>query len=127
MARRRKDRGGKRGKPWKREAAAKDADASDEASGGLPPGDPLLHAWPDARLDLHGRTVVEAETATRNFVLTQARLGEGRIVHVITGKGTGALFLAVGRFLRGDLDRWVDDVRPDLGGAGWRVRVKRGG
>lgn len=89
-----------------------------------PVGDPLLHAWPDARLDLHGRTVAEAETAARNFLLTQSRLGRGRLVHVITGKGSGTLFEGLGRLLRSDLAAWVAESAPDLQGAGYRIRVR---
>ncbi len=55
--------------------------------------------------------------------MTQSRLGAGRIVHVVTGKGTGRLYDVVGRLLRGDLEEWVADVAPDLQGAGYRVRV----
>ena len=97
----------RRGKPWKAEQAGK-----------------ARHGRPDATLDLHGRTVHEAEMALRNFLLTQSRLGTGRIVHVVAGKGTGRLFLAVGEMLRGDLARWVDDHASDVQGAGWRVRVR---
>lgn len=114
MARRKKK------KAWKKEReSAGDAEGREEG----PRPNPLLHALPDARLDLHGRTVAEAEMATRNFLLTQSRLGAGRIVHVVTGKGTGRLHDVVGRLLRGDLERWVEDAAPDLQGAGYRVRV----
>lgn len=89
-----------------------------------PVGNPLLHAWPDARLDLHGRTAAEAEMATRNFLLTQSRLGAGRILHVITGKGSGTLFERLGRLLAGDLERWIAESAPDLQGAGYRIRVR---
>ncbi|MEQ9400093.1 MAG: Smr/MutS family protein [Longimicrobiales bacterium] len=112
MGKRRKGRG----KAWK----------SERREGGSPgpAADPLRHAWPDATLDLHGRTVHEAEVAARNFLLTQSRLGAGRIVHIVTGKGTGRLFLAVGELLRGDFEQWVDDAASDFEGAGWRVRVR---
>ena len=84
----------------------------------------LLHAWPEARLDLHGRTVAEAESRVRDFLITQSRLGRGRIVHVITGKGTGVLFTRVGALLGGVLEPWILEHAPDLEGAGYRVRVR---
>lgn len=62
--------------------------------------------------------------ATRNFIHTQSRLGKGRIVHVITGKGTGALLAAIGRLLEGELAPRVAEKAVDLQGAGYRVRVR---
>jgi len=85
---------------------------------------PLLHAYPDARLDLHGRSRQEAEILTRNFVATQARMARGRIVHVITGKGTGALLDAVGRVLDRETGGAVREKALDLNGAGYRVRLR---
>ena len=114
---------GRRGKKGKKKGRRKERGEGGDAPSG-PVGDPLLHAWPDARLDLHGRSVSEAGVATRNFLMTQSRLGAGRIVHVLTGKGTGALFRTVGDLLADDADRWVDEAAPDLQGAGWRIRTR---
>lgn len=109
----------KKGKPWKQKRGA---ESGGRAS--TPQGNPLVFGYPDARLDLHGRTVADAEAAVHNFLLTQSRMGSGRIVHVITGKGTGTLFAAVGRFLREEMDDRFDEVAADLQGAGYRVRVR---
>lgn len=89
-----------------------------------PVGSSLLHAWPDARLDLHGLSAAEARIAMRNFLMTQARLESGRIVHLVTGKGTGALLAEAEGLLRGELRAWAAEWALDLQGAGYRVRVR---
>lgn len=84
--------------------------------------DSILHVYPDARLDLHGKRAVEAERAVDSFLEAQARLGKGRVVHLITGKGTGVLLDVVGQVL--GADPRVAEHAVDLQGAGYRARLR---
>lgn len=91
--------------------------------------DPLLDATPAATLDLHGDTAADAERRVRDFIETHARVSQGRVIHVITGKGRGSagrpvLPGAVRRVLGGDVARFIADFDRDLDGAGYLVRLK---
>ncbi len=44
---------------------------------------------PDADLDLHGQTVMEAVANAERFLRTQAKVRPGGVVRVITGRGRG--------------------------------------
>lgn len=56
--------------------------------GALPEeGARLRYQFPEAELDLHGKRVAQARTATRSFLRTQARIRSGAVVRIITGKG----------------------------------------
>ncbi len=43
-----------------------------------------------AELDLHGKNVEQARRAATAFLRTQARLGRGRVVRIITGRGVNS-------------------------------------
>lgn len=64
---------------------------------------------PQARLDLHGRTLAEAEREVGAFLAGAAARGL-RCVLVITGKGRVG---APGGTLRTELPRWLDAARAD--------------
>ena len=99
--------------------------------GGGPPafgfyGD-LLDATPVATLDLHGDTALEAQRRVRDFVETHARISRGRVIHIITGRGTrGKAVLpgAVRQVLTGASRRFIDEFDKDLDEAGYLVRLK---
>lgn len=89
----------------------------------------LLSETPVATLDLHGCTSEQARMRVRNFLATQARVSQRRVVHVITGKGRGSEEKAVLLDLvRGCLDHelaeLVSEVAGALGGGGWVVRLR---
>lgn len=90
--------------------------------------DSVLHAYPDARLDLHGLRAGAAEGRVEGFLEAEARLARkqkgkrGRVVHIVTGKGTGVLLEAVEALLASDL-RVVEHAL-DLQGAGYKARVR---
>lgn len=44
---------------------------------------------PDAELDLHGQTVLEAIANAERFVLAQGRARPGGVVRLVTGRGRG--------------------------------------
>ena len=64
---------------------------------------------PEARLDLHGRTLAEAQREVGAFLARSAARGL-RCVLVITGKGRVG---APGGTLRTELPRWLDAARAD--------------
>jgi DNA-nicking Smr family endonuclease len=91
--------------------------------------DPLLDARPEATLDLHGDTALEAERTTHDFIATHARVSGGSIVHVITGRGRGStgrpvLPGAVLRVLRGSAKQFIADFERDLDDGGFLVRLR---
>jgi len=64
-----------------------------------------------------------------DFLRTQARIGPGQVVHVITGRGRGSagkpvLPGVVRRVLSGDVARFVAQWDKDLDEAGFLVRLK---
>jgi DNA-nicking Smr family endonuclease len=64
---------------------------------------------PEARLDLHGFTQVEAHAALASFIRGSRAAGR-RCVLVVTGKGS----VASGGVLRREVPRWLDE--PELRG-----------
>lgn len=88
---------------------------------------------PEARLDLHGRTLAEAQREVGAFLAGAAARGL-RCVLIITGKGRVG---APGGTLRTELPRWLDaaraggpvlaaaEARPEDGGAGARYVLLR--
>lgn len=44
---------------------------------------------PDMTFDLHGQTVVEAESNAERFLRSQAKARPGAVVRLITGRGRG--------------------------------------
>ena len=88
----------------------------------------LLSQMPAATLDLHGLTAEQAERRLRSFLTTQARVSTGKVLHIITGKGTRSegqpvLPGVVRRLLDGELADWVTEVAGLPGGGGVAVRV----
>jgi hypothetical protein len=92
--------------------------------------DSLFDQRPRAVLDLHGDTALEAERRVRDFVVAQARLEPGAVVHIITGRGGGGgrrpvLPGAVRKVLGSpDLERFVAEFDRDLDEAGFLVRLR---
>ena len=87
----------------------------------------LLDAAPAATLDLHGDTALEAQRRVRDFVTTQARISKGKVIHIITGRGSrGRPVLpgAVRKALSGEVSRFVEEFDRDLDEAGFMVRLK---
>jgi DNA-nicking Smr family endonuclease len=84
---------------------------------------------PRAKLDLHGRTAEEAERQVRDFILTCSRSDSGRVVRIVTGKGTGStgkpvLLPLVRQWLESDLERYIAAVTVDVDGGSYLVRMK---
>jgi DNA-nicking Smr family endonuclease len=80
-------------------------------------------------LDLHGCTAAQAEQRVRVFILARARDASGRVVRIITGKGTGSegkpvLRPLVGRLLEKDLDAYVEAVSADVDGGSYLVKLR---
>lgn len=91
--------------------------------------DPLLDARPAATLDLHGDTALQAERRTHDFIVTQARIAPGGVVHIITGRGRGSagrpvLPGAVRKTLRGSAAQFVADFDRDLDDGGFLVKLR---
>ncbi len=87
----------------------------------------LLSEMPVAKLDLHGFTSAQARPRVRDFLTTHSRISAGRVVHLITGKGTGSEGEAVLRGLVRDMLDYefaahISDSAGMLGGGGWVVR-----
>ena len=79
-------------------------------------------------LDLHGMNAGQAETRVRFFFQRHATTSRGRVVHVITGKGTrsqGAPVLPdlVREVLQRDLSRIVSEWAGLHGGGGFAARI----
>jgi len=99
---------------------------------GAPPELPakilLLVETPVAKLDLHRLTAHQAELRIRNFVRTQSRISAGKVVHIVTGKGTrsaGAPILpsVTQQLLSGELSDLVSEVGGLPGGGALAVRL----
>mgnify|MGYP001102423056 CR=1 FL=1 len=104
----------------------KDQGAAPELSGIVR----LLCEIPVETIDLHGLTGAEADTRVRHFIATHRKSSQGRVVHVITGKGTrsdGPAVLpgVVDRLLRGDLRSDVSERAGLHGGGGVALRIAR--
>ena len=88
----------------------------------------LLVESPAETLDLHGMNARQAETRVRLFFQRHATTSPGRVVHVITGKGTrseGAPVLPdlVREMLQHDLSRVVSEWAGLHGGGGFAARM----
>lgn len=91
----------------------------------------LLVEAPVEKLDLHGMNARQAETRVRFFFQRHAEASPGRVVHVITGKGTRSEGAAV---LPGLVREMLQDELSDLaaewaglhGGGGFAVRIAGG-
>jgi hypothetical protein len=88
----------------------------------------LLSEIPAAKLDLHGLTGYQAESRVRDFLATHRQVSRGRVLHIITGKGThsdGPAVLpgVVSRLLREDLSDDLDEMAGLVGGGGIALRV----
>jgi DNA-nicking Smr family endonuclease len=86
---------------------------------------------PVETLDLHGMTKGQAETRVQFFFQRHAAMSPGRVVHVITGKGTrsaGAPVLPhlVREMLEHDLSSVVSEWAGLHGGGGFAVRIAGG-
>lgn len=87
----------------------------------------LLDARPAATLDLHGDTALEAQRRVKDFVTTHARISKGKVIHIITGRGSGGrpvLPGAVRKALSSEISRFVEEFDKDLDEAGFMVRLK---
>jgi DNA-nicking Smr family endonuclease len=91
----------------------------------------LLVESPVEKIDLHGMNARQAETRVRFFLQRHASSSPGRVVHVITGKGTRSAGAAV---LPGLVREMLQDELSDLaaewaglhGGGGFAVRIAGG-
>lgn len=88
----------------------------------------LLVESPVEKLDLHGMSARQAETRVRFFLERHAATSPGRVVHIITGKGTrsqGAAVLPglVREMLQDDLSGAVAEWAGLHGAGGFAVRV----
>ncbi|MEE2897451.1 MAG: Smr/MutS family protein [Gemmatimonadota bacterium] len=88
----------------------------------------LLSEYPVAKLDLHGMTGAQAEQRVKMFFATQVRISRGKVVHIITGKGTRSagqpvLPGVVRRLLDDELVHSVAEVAGLPGGGGMAVRL----
>jgi len=84
---------------------------------------------PVATLDLHGLTASEARRSLHNFTQRHCRMSAGKVVHVITGKGTGSegravLWELVQDTLNRESSEHVAEHAGMLGGGGWVMRLK---
>ena len=91
----------------------------------------LLIESPVEKLDLHGMNARQAETRVRFFLERHATTSPGRVVHIITGKGTrseGAPVLPglVREMLQDDLSELVAEWAGLHGGGGFAVRIAGG-
>lgn len=89
----------------------------------------LLDAIPEATLDLHGDTAVEAERRVKDFIATHSRVSRGKVIHIITGRGLGSrgrpvLPGAVRRAMDSEISRLVEEWDQDLDEAGFLVRLR---
>lgn len=88
----------------------------------------LLVEMPVETLDLHGLTADQAERRLLLFFERHAETSRGRVVHVITGKGSGSegtpvLPGLVREILMYDLKMTVSEFGGLPGGGGFAVRI----
>jgi len=91
--------------------------------------DPLLDDAPDATIDLHRLTRLEARQWLASELKILSRSAKGGILHVITGRGmhsNGSEVLRpfVRSLLNGSLCGYVADVVESVDGGSWRVRLR---
>ncbi len=91
----------------------------------------LLVESPVEKLDLHGMNARQAETRVRFFFQRHAATSPGRVVHIITGKGTRSegepvLPGLVREMLQDDLSGAVEEWAGLHGGGGFAVRIAGG-
>lgn len=92
--------------------------------------DPLFESKPDLpAIDLHGRTLAEAERVVRNRIETLARTHRGALVHIVTGKGRNSIGGAVlqpgiERLLLGPMKVYISRCEPDLDQGGFLLRLR---
>lgn len=90
----------------------------------------LISAIPVATLDLHGSTAAEAERRVESFLRSRAGSSGGKVVEIVTGKGTRSAGPAVlPRVVRaqidGPLSHLVSEWAGAMGGGAVRVRLRR--
>ena len=88
----------------------------------------LISEIPEAKLDLHGLSAREAEVQVCNFLERHARSSKGKVIHIITGKGTNSdgppvLPGLVARLLREELSEHVLECVGLVGGGAIAVRM----
>ena len=81
------------------------------------------------RLDLHGLSAEQAETKVRHFLERHIQTSPGRVVHIITGKGTHSdgppvLPSLVNRILSEDFANDIVEKAAMVGGGAIAVRIK---
>ncbi len=91
----------------------------------------LLVESPVEKLDLHGMNARQAETRVRFLLQRHAETSPGRVVHIITGKGTrseGAAVLPelVREMLQDDFEHLTAEWAGLHGGGGFAVRIGGG-
>ena len=89
----------------------------------------LISEIPAERLDLHGLSAREAEVNIRNFLKRHVRSSQGRVVHIITGKGThsdgpAVLPQLLNRLLCEEFEESVAEQAGLVGGGAIAVRIK---
>ena len=89
----------------------------------------LISEIPAERLDLHGLSAREAEVNIRNFLQRHVRSSQGRVVHIITGKGThsdgpAVLPQLLNRLLREEFEESVAEQAGLVGGGAIAMRIK---
>jgi Smr domain-containing protein len=90
----------------------------------------LLSETAAQTLDLHGLTAAQAAPRVRDFLATQQRTAAGRVVHIVTGKGTKSdgkpvLLGLVRDMLDEEGGGRVSEFAGMLGGGGWAVRLRQ--
>ena len=89
----------------------------------------LLSEIPTDKLDLHKLSAPEAEVRVRNFLQRHVRSSRGKVVYIITGKGShsdGPAVLpgVVNELLREEFRRDVVESAGLVGGGAIAVRIK---
>ena len=88
----------------------------------------LITEIPEAKLDLHGLSAREAEVQVCNFLEKHARTSSGKVIHIITGKGTNSdgppvLPGLVARLLSEEFSEHVLERAGLVGGGAIAVRI----
>ena len=89
----------------------------------------LLSEIPTDELDLHELNASEAEVSVRNFLQRHVRSSRGKVVCIITGKGTrsdgpAVLPQLVNELLREEFRQDVTECAGLVGGGAIAVRIK---